>query len=350
MSVIFRSFGKLLLAIFLILAIELTVFLMNNYENLLRTIKAENILEMSFFKKEAFTKKMISVKNFFLLNQKSDILIVGDSSGLYGLKPSIIDNYFKNHKTINSSITAEISWNGHREIADYYLKNNKNIKYLIFHFSAYGLPKIIEHKFSNELNENIESLYSHRWKMFYNIPSLYFRKDFVNLLYYKIFPHQYLKNFSFYEGFLNNSGVNQENIASFFDKEKGWLPLYDKMNDIIPVGNCGKFIVEDFINLEDNILSFRKELQKIKKFANNHPDLKVALIFNPVACNISDKVMPFVNELEHFKKNNPNIFIPYGYIKTYDLNYFYDRAHFNNEGAEIYSNEIAKKLIEFIDK
>ena len=350
MLVIFRSFSKLLLAICLILVIELTVFLVNNYEDLLKIIRAENILEMSFLKKEAFTKKMISVKNFFLLNQDSDILIVGDSSGLYGLKPSVINNYFKNHKTINLSITAEISWNGHREIADYYLKNNKNIKYLIFHFSAYGLPKIIEHKFSNELSENIESVYSQRWKMFYNLPSLYFRKDVINSLYYKIFPYQYLKGFSFYEGFLNNSGVNQENIASFFDKEKGWFPLYNKMNDIIPVGDCGKFIVEDFINLEDNILSFRGGLQKIKKFASNHPNLKVALIFNPVACNVSDKVMPFVNELENFKKNNPNIFIPYGYIKTYDLNYFYDRAHFNNDGAEIYSNEIAKKLIDFIDK
>ena len=143
MLVIFRSFSKLLLAICLILVIELTVFLVNNYEDLLKIIRAENILEMSFLKKEAFTKKMISVKNFFLLNQDSDILIVGDSSGLYGLKPSVINNYFKNHKTINLSITAEISWNGHREIADYYLKNNKNIKYLIFHFSAYILPRIM---------------------------------------------------------------------------------------------------------------------------------------------------------------------------------------------------------------
>ncbi len=340
MLVIFRSFSKLLLAICLILVIELTVFLAYNYEDLLRIIRAENILEMSFLKKETFTKKLISVKNLFLLNQDSDILIVGDSSGLYGLKPSVIDNYFKNHKTINLSMTAEISWGGHREIADYYLKNNKNIKYLIFHFSAYGLPRIIEHKFSNELTDDVESIYSQRWKIFYDIPSLYFRKDFINLLYYKIFPHNYLKEISFYENFLNNSGVNQENIASFFDKEKGWFPLYNKMNDIIPIGNCGKFIVEDFIDLEDNILSFRKELEQIKKFANDRSNLKVALIFNPVACNVSDTVMPFVNELENFKKNNPNIFIPY----------FYDRAHFNNQGAEIYSNEIAKKLSQFIDK
>ena len=109
MLFIFRSFSKLLLAICLILVIELTVFLVNNYEDLLKIIRAENILEMSFLKKEAFTKKMISVKNFFLLNQDSDILIVGDSSGLYGLKPSVINDYFKNHKTINLSITAEIS-------------------------------------------------------------------------------------------------------------------------------------------------------------------------------------------------------------------------------------------------
>ena len=74
------------------------------------------------------------------LKNNSEFIQVGDSSGLFGVRPNIVKSYLSGMDYINTNCCADMGWEGYAYSANYYLKKNPNAKYLVLYVTPYSLP------------------------------------------------------------------------------------------------------------------------------------------------------------------------------------------------------------------
>jgi hypothetical protein len=332
-----KNLTSLFIAASLIIIIELTIFYKFEKRIILRDIYKEHLLEINFMKKDPVSKYLLGYKNYAFFFDKSEFLIFGDSSGLYGLKPLTI-KLFINRSIVNSNAYGDSNWGGYISIAKHYIDLNPNIKYLILHITPHSSPSFLSQKFGDKLESQLFDLYSSKWRIFYRIPSIYFRKTVLEKFYYSILTDrkEMIEDYQ-----------NQENQISFISYNLGWIPLnIEKKNNDISNQECEEQIV-DFFYDQNQKLNFIYNLQKIADFAQEN-NKKLLIVFSPVACKNSSALKQINEEIKKFKDKNPNIYFPFEFINTHDAKYFIDRSHLNPEGAEKHSIELGQKLAEFL--
>ena len=66
------------------------------------------------------------------LKNNSEFIQVGDSSGLFGVRPNIVKSYLSGMDYINTNCCADMGWEGYAYSANYYLKKNPMLSILYF--------------------------------------------------------------------------------------------------------------------------------------------------------------------------------------------------------------------------
>jgi len=349
-----RNFSKILyaplIALLIFIVIELLIFAIIGDSRLNQRINSENFLNIGFFKRESVSKELISAKNYLFFDKKPDIAIVGDCSALHSLKPKIINQYLSKNKVINLATTAEIGWDGYFSMTEFYLKHYQDLEYLIFYTTPYGLDSLIKNKFGSSTND-FADLYQSNWSFFNWLPSLYFRRNIVEYSYYwihKKFLQQQQNIFLNFSQPEINGGIFK--LSDYIQEEGGWLPVINSAftaDKYIPDNFCGPMISnnqEDSIKLAQELY---KNLIRLHKIVKKY-DKKLIIIFNPVACKSSKLVMPMINAVRIFKDNYRDVAIPFDFISTVEVEYFADRLHLNNIGADYYSRIIGEELNKII--
>jgi len=330
----------LIFSVLIILLIEASTYLTHSKKEVIKNINRNNILNLNFFKKDSFSEWLISEKNYLFLKEDFEILTIGDSSALHGFQPKIIGE-LTGLETINAACCSDYNWNGYDAILENYLRNNHNIKYVILYFTPYALPEKTIEKFGEKLSSKTINIYSSFWSFFHQIPSLYFRKEITDMVYYsavaKDFPIdakqnmiiQYKDNFTPYNVFIRSN--------------LGWFPnIKTQQLSSEFVGECsfGNLTIDP-----KNKKSLTKNLEKINQTVKKYGK-RLIVITNPVPCRQSINSSAIIQEFNNFKRNNKDVIIPFDLIHSLEEENFTDQYHLKPESAEVFSVKIAEKIIE----
>ncbi len=339
LSLYLKSFKGVFIALVLILMSELTVMVL--VKNARKEAAANSLLELNYLKEDVGQKYVIGYKNYVFFNRKAEFIQIGDSSGFYGVKPNTINQYLHGMHYINTNCCADTGWNGYRYTAEHFLRKNKKAKFLILHITPYSLPGQFKDGFSSHLYDVISSF----WRGFYTLPSICFRKKITEFIYRK--QGQDIGK-DFITRFMGEYAPKNMNYIKFLSDNNGWMPYNRKTPswEQMPLGKCGPGIIENFSDTKNHV-SMIDHMKKIKELADEY-NTKMIVIFNPVACHASEEIKPIVDEIEKFKKENPDVFIPFDFIRTWEKNDFSDQWHLTPEAAERHSQLIGEALKKYL--
>jgi len=249
---------------------------------------------------------------------------VGDSGGLYGIKPSVFDEVPGAGPVINLNLTAEFSYQSYTDIINA-VAANPQLKYVllvvnpIFTRNTKGRVKAVERLLSGFFSP----FYSLR------LPSLAWRPFVVNDLYYGLWtdlPYGYKKS---HESF-DPPFVMEEMLRD----SGGWL-RYPAIIDFDHSPACK--ISWD----EEQLAYFRRSLDQIAAAAEKH-DLHLGVFFSPVKCfetGVSSDSLQV--EFDRFAMRHPEVFIPWDVIERRDASDFQERWHLNEAGSLAFSKMVA---------
>jgi hypothetical protein len=353
-----KSLKSLFIVTLLAAIIELTIFYKLYDKNLYKKIYAENLLELKFMKEDKDASQIIGLKNYALYGKKADIVEIGESTGLYGVDAVTINQHLNELTLVNASFVGDSTWQIYTSVAEHYLQQT-HAKYLMIYLSPYKPQAFAANKSSNKTNvaglgTKLTDLYSSPWRFFYQFPSIFFRKEIADFAYYREekTKTRYLDVLK--KTIQNYQPNSEQSSADFLSENLGWVPLSrdlrnKKFFDKMPRGACDSNINESMLHSKRQDMEFADFLIEIRALAKKF-NAKLMIVFNPVPCTISQQIMPFVEEVELFKKNNPDIYMPFEVIRTYDEKYFVDQWHLTPEGANKNSHELGKELARFFSK
>jgi hypothetical protein len=325
------SFKAVFIALLVIIGIEASIKLLTHEKKL-----HSNLIAFSYLDVLSVQRVLINLKLDIYDHKKFEFIQVGDSSGLYGVKPFEVMKYLENNeKYLNMSCCADTGYTGYRYIAQRFLQDDKRKKYLVLHITPYSFPMQMGKGFSDLL---YDALIAPQHILYDKLPSMSKRLDVTNAIFYGSFQHKILRDFTA-EVTTNKNGV--DTWAKVLPDTNGWVPFIGAIHqDGIVTGPCN---FDSLYYDEKGKATLVPEFEKIKRVADkNH--VKLIILFNPVACTYNKSIDPIIQDVENFKKKHPDVYIPFPVITTWAKSYFYDNHHLNDEGASIHSADIGKAL------
>lgn len=310
-----KAFRTVFISIAIISAVELSILATTGSKG-----DDFRLFGLEYLKEISREKLLLVNKLRYFRDKNSEMVSVGDSSGLVSLKPQVIEKHLNGMKFYNGNVMQPAGIAGYRHIAEIFLQNNSNIKYLIYHISPH------QRKIGEEIRIGwsplIYSNYLSYYHFIFALPSTKYRAGVVNFAYYP-----------------NKNSVKLSDSFTKLSEHDGFvnLPFGGKKD----VGEC------DFTGWldKDGESILGEELTEVKKVAEKYK-VKLVVIFGATSCISGEKIKPLLADLEKFQKNNPDVFVPIGLINHRDLSDFGDAFHINASGADSYSEMIGEVLKE----
>lgn len=292
----------------------------------------DNFLELAFYKAVSPQKFVIMKKIQDLAQQDAEYVSIGDSTGLFGLQPSIIDQYLNGKKYINFSTAADAGYEGYRYLGEYYLKRHKKGKTLLVTLSPFILPADYA---GRPMARSIRDNYINHWRHIL-LPSFAWRLKLTNLLFYN---HTKDEPYAYHEGHTTSYPP-----LSVWDgqirQNRGWLDFPVRL--LMRREDCSFRKKNDTYDK-----SFNKELNKFIPLGEKH-DARLVILFSPVSCVDAGHHSDYLQiQLDRFAFKNRDVFIPFGLLTTWSLENFGDNIHLKPEPSARYSHLVGKVLAEW---
>lgn len=333
-----------IIAITIFLANEIAILMAIDKAVLFRKISSENIMEINYMKGTSSNITLLANKNSVLFGKEADMITVGDSSGLSGIKPNIISEMI-NFNIANFNLFANANYDGYLAVANNALNNMKNVKYLALAITPLALPAALDMQFGNYHAKQLNNIYRNKWRFFHYLPSIYFRKNIVETSYYGLPRLLAGYKYNISEPDVNRLDITDQKISKeAIMANKGFVPIernsgYDKIN----LNYCNKVIKKYFFDKKQGRAKLIDKFEDFKKLAVKY-HVKLVIIFNPMVCKESSQIADIIAEIDKFKKNNPDVIMPFPFINNRPKEYFSDSYHISPEGAELLSRELATEL------
>jgi hypothetical protein len=183
-----RSRGKRAIAVLattlvVIAVIEAAVFLLAKPHRADRT----NFLHLDFAGGEIVQRAIVFLKMRNLATEPTDIVQVGDSSGMHGVVPAVMQSKLGGARYLNLNVATTLGYVGYYTIAKYALENQKQpgtIKYLVVYVSAPGIPRSILWDDRKLIGFDLQREYDSAFHRAFQIPSLGVRQTVSRRVYY----------------------------------------------------------------------------------------------------------------------------------------------------------------------
>jgi hypothetical protein len=310
-----------------------------------------NFLELAFQRTENQDKIDLELKKDYMPQVNPYFLQVGDSSGFHGVKAELLKPVFPDKPYLVMSCCANMGYAGHRAIAEAALNQpDNNIHYLIFYVTPFAPPTSFAGQ-TGQLGDAYASAFVSPWR-YLNPPSMAYRLNATNLLYYGHFIHDFR---------YNPSHLSENYAAKYRDwllTRRGWAPRAPN-NQIaapsapVPTGACN-FERENGAapwtapdqNGKWPIAVLYPELTATARLARAH-HVQMLLVFNPVSCDYNPRdeaVLYIEREIARFRADYPEVIVPFEFVHTMPARYFRDPFHLSEEGAEIHTPILADAL------
>ena len=257
-----------------------------------------------------------------LTNQENDVVFIGDSSCLQGVRPKIIEQR-TGLKVVNLALYGFSGPQAYDVILRRYLKNNKPPKLIIYYFSP-AIPNFYNKKYFEKIYVCIK---------YFNLRNFLLFFDQVN----PFFDFPYLADYLSKISSVSGTQYNPFKLYQETKEEKGYnITLPD---GTIPIQGLSedhsidsRAICPEIIGTQDDPLFY---LNKIKK-EHSSENTKVLFYIAPM----TNKEKSF----EYYKKVYENIYNNSPYTLPNKL--FRDYTHLLEEGANVNSEIVALFLME----
>jgi hypothetical protein len=103
-------------------------------------VERSTYLNWNFNSVELFHKVLIHEKLFNAVRDRPDVIQIGDSSGLHGIVPDIVDQYLGGLKYENLSCCANTGFDGYYSIAEFVLRHVPTVKAVVLYISLNNTP------------------------------------------------------------------------------------------------------------------------------------------------------------------------------------------------------------------
>lgn len=333
MTSFISNFKAIIIAILIIISIEFTYWCIFKPEPLL----ISNFFELAYLKKENNTKLGLLGKMRAAAALHADYLQVGDSSGLHGLNPKVIEKYLDGKTYTNSSMGADFGYFGHYNVAHAIVANTDFVKTLVLYVTPFARPAYA-HDLKRVLEKSVYSSFISPWHIL-NPPTLASRTIITNLIYYG-------KNSEMTYGKATLFGSN--NMKEAFMTSKGFIPreVSFPKEQLRPINGC-RFADWFEISAEGKrpIDFFYTGLEKMAKLARQKK-ISLVVVFNPVTCHQTEELgtLNILRELALFRENYPEVIFPFPFITTWPKERFTDSWHLYSAAATIMSERLGKEL------
>jgi len=283
------------------------------------------LLHMAYRKPVRWERVISAIKLHSIMPLPGSILQVGDSSGLVGVQPRIVNAYLPaDLRLLNLSMQVPAQFVGHESTAEAALRAHPEAKYLLLMVS----PLIIGRD-DEGFGEDIERNYV-RFPWVSALPSLRARALVTNAVYYG-------KGAGGSLWFDGAGGPTLSKEPSAMSEElKGTLGWLEENihHDFVP-HPCG------LPNYNDGLVTAR--LQRIYEVAARYK-AGLILVLGPMKCAPDGETQRLESTIRRFQGTHPDMVIPLPVIDAINAEDIGDEVHLTPEGSRRYSERLGAAL------
>lgn len=306
------------------------------------TIYANPFFEVRYLRDEDVTDGCVAAKLRMYRNQHITFLQVGDSSGLTGVKPDVVMRHLPQGVSyVSGGCHASLSYYGYRYMAEVYLRQNK-VDYLVLSVNPMALESSRPIDKFEGIAPKVYTAYLSPWRYFYQLPSISWRYNVLNYIYYGQWDIPAKSDKGFYD-----IEAEQNHYAETF----GWdnfLDAHKKMDVPQTMSSCpfqSLYTNGDMVYGKPILASHLEALREVAESQG----AKLIILFNPVRCHASVDTQAVQDQVDNFLRSHPDVYAPFPMINVLlDSKDMGDYVHPIESGAIIYSNEIGRKLSELL--
>ena len=329
-----HSFRAIWISATIIALIELSCWIFARPQQL----AASNFLELAYLKKENTSKVYIQARTQLTLGLHPAIVQVGDSSGMHGVMPVVLDKYLDGLRYVNDGFAGDVGYFGHFDVAKTVLNHSNSVKAVVFYVTPLAKPAFYGDA-ARTLERSIYSSFIGPWNGFVT-PTMGHRIGVTNLVYYGELNDQIPHGIT---GFFGNIDLRESFLTQrgFFPREMAFPE-----RDPLPTGECS--FAPWFTPLPDGQKAFDYFYAGLEKMAElaRARNIRLMVVFNPVPCHEGKNVgtLTIKRELARFRKDYPDVVIPFPFITTWPPERFIDSWHFISWAAKINSERLGPEV------
>ena len=348
MSLSTSHFRVWLLALSVVLGIELIYYFGAHPPRVERT----NFLQFGFATSETPQRLFIHHKLEYFTDSRPQIILAGDSSGFYGIRPlQVMSHLPTGTKVVNMSCCANLGFRGYHNILQYMLERNGSIRYVVLYATAYTMPssplwdgdgaQLWADSALKVFGGDVWREFLSPWRHF-QVPTLASRRHVTSYVYYAGYRFRQRD-----APLLDNE--NYLHFLKVFRDTNGWMPEND-VRTPVPPDEC-RILTPDFFNWQT--LSRRTYLEDVletyAKLARRY-GVTLVVAFQPTACirgsgTGSARARSIV---EAFRTANPDVEIPFDIAESWPAERFSVPAHVTDEFSPAVSDRLGRALAEII--
>lgn len=283
----------------------------------------------------------------------SDALLIGDSSGFYGVQSDQVTAADPGLSFLNLGCCGDVGWTGFVYQSELALKQAvQRPKFLVLHVTPFWGPNAKKFAGDNVLAVTIRDyLLRVMWWHKVVIPSNGYRLRILNL----INDGVWLDDFA-YDSFAWPT-LGYPPLRTWRQEMRdgrGWVPMPVDLKDSMVKRSEPEACVFDDDYSKPSELGFgRVELlyDYLKRLAEltEKAGARFVLVTNPVPCVVQPNdpvVADALRQLARFKAEYPRAIVPFDFFRQADLHRFIDRWHLNFDGGAWHSRAIGTVLRE----
>jgi len=333
-------------------------------------IDRTNFLQFAFARSEPAQRLITFHKIRSFQHANPTIAQSGDSSGFYGIDPSVVMKHLPSGVTyLNMSCCANLGFQGYYNLFEFMAQRNPSLRYMILYITTYTMPRaeLWDADGANlwgdpgleVFGKAIHREFMGPWRIFHP-PSLAFRRQVTNSVYFLEPLVRQVGSFSEVKRGpdvasdqahgdsvdILRSATNDPWYLDFlrmYRKTSGWMPESDQRDGVYAV-ECDIPTPRFF---DFKTMSYKTYLQEVfDSFADLAKRYKATLViaFQPVACLTGVRNAEARAIVEQFKRSNPDVEIPFSLIETWPADMFSVPAHVRHEYADRVGDRLGKAM------
>jgi hypothetical protein len=322
----FKAFAPLCAAFFCIVMVEV---LCASFVTEPAFLQSE-LLHMAYGKPIRMERIISAIKLHTIMPLPGSILQVGDSSGLVGVQPRIVNGYLPaSLKLLNLSMQVPVQFIGHESTAEVALRAHPDAKYLMLMVSPFHIGRDDE-----GFGEDIERNYV-QFPWVPALPSLKVRAFVTNLVFYgrDVGGRLLMDGASIGEGHGPVLSKVPRQISEEIKDGVGWLQ--ENLHRNFVPHPCG------FTGYNYELVT--SHLQRIYEIAARHK-VGLILVLGPMKCTADGETERLESTVRRFQSEHPELIIPLPIFDAINPADIGDDVHLTPEGSRRYSERLGVAL------
>jgi hypothetical protein len=348
MSSYISAFRSWIVAALMLVAIEGAIYAVWRPHAFDRT----NFLQFSFVRDETPQRLFVFHKVKEFASSNPTIVQSGDSSGFYGIEPAVVMRHLPAGVSyLNMSCCANLGYRGYYNIFEFMAERNNSIRYFVLHVTPYTMPRselwdgdgaaiwgVPDVKvFGSAFHQEFMS----HWRLLH-LPSLAYRRQITDYIYYVGGLFNQLDR-----PLLRNK--NYQHFLEVFRQTRGWMPETDNRVHVPPT-ECREGDADFFDPFTLSKKTYLQEILETYASMAKRYGVTLVVVFQPVACILgSGQGSAKAREvIDRFKRDHPEVEIPFPLIETWPSELFSVPAHIKREHTDLVGDRLGKAMAEII--